>query len=74
MRQVVNDAGTVLDRIDHDAFGNVTSETNPAQAPPFGFQGGFRDLVEVGTNAWFNSILNNCHEWVDRRRMLGIDP
>ena len=32
VRQVVNDAGTVLDQIAYDAFGAVTSETNPAQA------------------------------------------
>ena len=39
VRQVVNDAGTVLDQIAYDAFGAVTSETNPAQRGGFGFQG-----------------------------------
>ncbi len=43
--QVVNDAGQVLDQIAYDAFGNVTSETNPSQAPRFGFQGMVRDAA-----------------------------
>ena len=43
VRQVVNDAGTVLDHIDYDAFGNVTSETNPGQGDRFGWAGGVRD-------------------------------
>jgi RHS repeat-associated protein len=44
VRDIVNNNGVVLDAINYDAFGNVTSETNPAQASRFGWAGGVRDM------------------------------
>jgi RHS repeat-associated protein len=42
-RLVVNTSdGTILQRIDYDEFGNVTSDTNPG-FQPFGFAGGLYD-------------------------------
>lgn len=51
-RLVVNTAtGTVVQRMDYDAFGNVTTDTNPG-FQPFGFAGGLYDpeikLVRFG--------------------------
>ena len=57
VRDVVNDAGVVLDHIDYDAFGNITNETNPAQAPLFGFQGmrlGPADGAGTPTTGWYD--------------------
>jgi RHS repeat-associated protein len=52
VRLVVNTAtGAVVQRIDYDTFGNVTSDTNPG-FQPFGFAGGIYDqhtrLIEFG--------------------------
>ncbi len=43
VREIVNDQGTALDKIDYGAFGNVTNETNPTTSPRFGYAGGVRD-------------------------------
>ncbi|MGB7158793.1 MAG: RHS repeat-associated core domain-containing protein, partial [Tepidisphaeraceae bacterium] len=52
VRQVIDDAGAVKDKLDYDAFGNVKSETNRADSPRFGYTGQERDagtgLVYMG--------------------------
>jgi RHS repeat-associated protein len=51
-RVVTDDAGAVLKRLDHDAFGRVLSDSNPAWELPIGFAGGLADpatgLVRLG--------------------------
>ena len=47
VRDVINSSGVVLDHITYDAFGRVTSETNPAAAIRYGFTGRERD-AETG--------------------------
>lgn len=42
-RLIVNDTGTVIRRIDYDAFGNVINDSNPAFDFPFGYAGGMAD-------------------------------
>ena len=42
IRLVVDAAGTVVERLDYDEFGNVVSDT-AAGVQPFGFAGGLRD-------------------------------
>ncbi len=42
-RLVVDASGTVIKRVDYDAFGNVVLDTAPAIDLPFGFAGGMAD-------------------------------
>jgi RHS repeat-associated protein len=39
IRDVLNNAGTVVDHLSYDAFGNLTAETNSAASTSFRFQG-----------------------------------
>jgi RHS repeat-associated protein len=39
VRDIVSSAGTVLDHIDYDAYGNVTSQTDPAEGDQYLFAG-----------------------------------
>jgi RHS repeat-associated protein len=52
LRLVTASNGTVVKRVDYDAFGNIISDTNPTFAVPLGFAGGFFDsqtkLVRFG--------------------------
>jgi RHS repeat-associated protein len=52
LRVVTDSTGAVVKRIDHDSFGNVVADTNPAFSVPFGFAGGLHDrdtgLVRFG--------------------------
>ncbi|MDF1552997.1 MAG: RHS repeat-associated core domain-containing protein [Deferrisomatales bacterium] len=43
LRAVVDNAGTVVQRVDYDSFGNVITKTNPNFAIPLGFAGGLQD-------------------------------
>jgi len=47
MRDIVSDAGVVLNHIEYDSFGIVTAESNPAVGMLFGFTGRERD-TETG--------------------------
>ncbi len=57
VRDVVNNSGAVVDHIDYDAFGNVARETNPSQAPRFGWAGGVRDM-QTGLYYFDNRYYN----------------
>ena len=52
LRVVSGASGNVVKRIDHDSFGNIISDTDPAFEVPFGFAGGLHDrdtgLVRFG--------------------------
>ena len=52
LRVVADDTGTIIKRIDYDAFGNVLTDTNPSFLLPLGFAGGLydrhTDLVRFG--------------------------
>jgi len=43
LRLVVDATGTVVKRIDYDAFGNIVNDTNPPFIMPLGFAGGVYD-------------------------------
>ena len=45
VRDIVNNAGTVLDHIVYDAYGNVVSESDPAEGDRFKFAGMQQDAV-----------------------------
>ena len=66
VRDVVNDAGVVLDHIDYDAFGNITNETNPAQAPLFGFQGMRADRPTGLYFTWYRVDNPEADRWMQR--------
>jgi len=40
LRVVTDPSGTIVKRIDDDAFGNLLIDSNPAFRVPFGFAGG----------------------------------
>lgn len=44
-RVVTNAAGTVVERIDRDAFGTLVTDSNPGFALPIGFGGGLADSL-----------------------------
>ncbi|MCP4136470.1 MAG: hypothetical protein GY754_36210 [bacterium] len=52
LRIVANASGSVVKRIDYDAYGNIISDSDPAFTVPFGFAGGLHDrdtaLVRFG--------------------------
>ncbi len=52
LRAVVDSAGTLVKQLDHDSFGNLLSDSNPAFSVPLGFAGGLIDadtgLVRFG--------------------------
>ena len=86
VRDVVSDAGVVLDHIDYDAFGNVANETNPAQAPLFGFQGMRSDRPTATNIVWGRVYAPWLPGWMEGdpsgvsagdanlRRFVGNDP
>ncbi len=39
VRDIVDNSGTILDHIDYDAYGNVVSQTNPAEGDQFQYAG-----------------------------------
>jgi RHS repeat-associated protein len=43
LRAVADGTGNVVKRIDYDSFGNITNDSEPAFAVPFGFGGGLYD-------------------------------
>jgi RHS repeat-associated protein len=43
LRAVFDASGALAERVDYDAFGNVTSDTDPSFAVPIGFAGGLAD-------------------------------
>ncbi len=72
VRQVVEYDGvngtTVADTLDYDAFGNVTSESNPSKSPLFKFTGRYFDDV--------TGLQYNWHRWYDpgAGRWISQDP
>jgi len=52
LRVITDVNGTVVKRIDYDAFGNIITDSNPSFEIPFGFAGGLHDrdtgLVRFG--------------------------
>ena len=85
VQDVVSNAGTVLDQRTYDAFGNITSETDPAQGDRYGFQGMQLDGV-TGIDETTNRPLNTRNDkWLvvdqsglrpdsDPTRPMGNDP
>ncbi len=43
LKAVADASGNVAKRIEHDAFGNILSDSNPSFTMPFGFAGGLHD-------------------------------
>ncbi len=52
LKAVADASGNVIKRVEHDAFGNIISDSDPAFAVLFGFAGGLHDpdtvLVRFG--------------------------
>ncbi len=75
-RLVVNaSTGQVVQRIDYDAFGNVTADTNPG-FQPFGFAGGLYDRDTELTRFGARDYDPLVGRWTakDRIGFLGGDP
>jgi RHS repeat-associated protein len=45
IRDIINNSGTVLDAINYDAFGNITSESSPSNGDRYKWDGGELDSV-----------------------------
>jgi RHS repeat-associated protein len=86
-RLVANGAGTTtLDKIGYDAYGNITSETAPTQAGPFGFTGARQDRDNGAVDDWHRWLLTGPAMWMtpdpldfgagdaNLRRYVGNDP
>jgi RHS repeat-associated protein len=48
IRQVVSGAGSVLDQVVYDAYGNSLSESNPSNGVRFKYAGGEYDSIQLG--------------------------
>jgi RHS repeat-associated protein len=67
-RDVVDNNGNVLDAINYDAFGNITSQSNASQAPLFVYTGRQRDSA--------TGLQYNRARWYDptSQRWISQDP
>ncbi len=67
VRNIINNAGTVQDTISYNAFGAISSESNPGSSDRYKFQSG-----------WYNSALNMTlfdHRWLmSLGRWFSQDP
>jgi len=77
------DTTTVVNHLVYDAFGKVTSETNPAvdslflfTGRPFDAEGDRRESVIARAVDQDNQLQNNLNRWYDARvgRWLSEDP
>lgn len=71
-RLVVDPSGAVIKRVDYDAFGNVTLDTDPTIDLLFGFAGGMSDpdheLIRFGAR----DIMPSVGRWTGRDPMVFI--
>ena len=63
MQALVNNAGAVLDQRVYDAFGNITSETNPSQGDRFGSQGMQWEAVPALYVTWGRQFDPKTGRW-----------
>jgi len=70
LRVVADASGSVVKRIDYDAFGNILSDSDPSISVPFGFAGGLHDqeigLVRFG----YRDFDPEVGRWTAKDRIL----